>query len=486
MSGSPPERDRPRVVVVGGGIAGLTAAWALATGRSGTARAVTVLEAGERLGGKVATERFAGIDLDCGPDSFLARTPAAVEVCRAVGLGDQLVSPGTGTAYVWSRRRLRRLPAGLVLGVPTNLGALARSHVLSLPGTIRAALDLLLPRTRIGGHHGDVSVGELARARFGSEALSRLIDPLVGGINAGRADELSAAVVAPAFVEASNHRSLILGLRRAQASAGGTAGGTADPAPVFLTVRGGLGRLVDALAAAIVGQPDAEIRTGEAAIALRREVDGPGWEIESATGARWCADAVVIAVPAQSAGRLLAAVSPAAAAELATITYSSVCLVTLAYAREAVPGPLDGSGFLVPRIEGRLMTACSWVNTKWPHLDGGESIVLRVSAGRAGDARALSLSDSEIVGRLHQELTEAMGICAHPAASRVHRWVDAFPQYAVGHQAKVARIETALQTDAPGVVVTGAAYRGVGLATCMAGAQQAAATATAMLATGPT
>ncbi|HWW55145.1 MAG TPA: protoporphyrinogen oxidase, partial [Acidimicrobiales bacterium] len=230
MSGS-------RVVVVGGGITGLAAAY-FAQQRGAE---VTLLEGSDRLGGKVSTESFAGLDLDTGPDAFLARTASATALCQAVGLGEDLVAPATGAAFVWTRGRLRRLPEGQLLGVPTDLWALARSGVLSRRGVGRAALDLVLP----GRPHtaGDQSVADVVRHRLGAEAHLRLVDPLVGGINAGRSERLSVQVTAPQIAEAARHRSLILGARRVRS------GAVRNTAPVFLTVRGGLGRLIDALAA---------------------------------------------------------------------------------------------------------------------------------------------------------------------------------------------------------------------------------------------
>jgi oxygen-dependent protoporphyrinogen oxidase len=446
-----------RVVVIGAGIAGLTAAFRLCA-----TVAVTVLDESTRPGGKVATEPFAGIDLDTGPDSFLARVPAAAELCRTLGLGGDLVAPATGAAYLWTRRRLRRLPTGLVLGAPTDLVSLARSRVLSPMGTLRAGLDLVLPATPT--RPADTSVGHVIRSRLGAEAHLRLVDPLLGGINAGRTEHLSMAVVAPQLaVAAARHRSLIRSLRSAPPPA---------PGPVFLTVQGGMSRLVAALAGRVGASPGSEIRLGEGAAALAR--DAGGWRVATTAGATVVADAVVVAVPAPVAARLLGTVSPTAASTLESIRYSSVVLTTLAYQADDVAHRLDGSGLLVPRVEGRLMTACSWTGSKWPHLATPGQVILRVSAGRAGDNRALDLNDGELVARLHGELAEAIGARRPPRQARVHRWVDAFPQFEPGHLDRVATIDEALAAEAAGIRVAGAAYRGVGLATCIVGAEAAA------------
>jgi oxygen-dependent protoporphyrinogen oxidase len=453
-----------RVVVIGGGIAGLTAAFSLSVSAD-----VTVLEASGRVGGKVETEPFRDVDLDTGPDSFLARVPAVTELCQAVGLGDQLIAPATATAYLWSRNRLRRLPPGLVLGAPSDLMALARSRVLSPAGTVRAALDLVLP-PRHSDASTDRSVVALTRARYGPEAHWRLVDPLLGGINAGRTEELSLAVTAPGLAAAaqSGHRSLSRALREIQWAT------PASTSPVFLTVRGGLRRLTSALVAAITANEGSEVRVGEGASALTRGPRG-AWTITTSAGHTLAADAVVVAVPAPAAARLLGEIAPMSARALSRIAYSSVVLVTLAYRSEDIGQPLDGSGFLVPRIEGRLLTACSWVGAKWPHLAQPGQTLLRVSAGRARDGRALALADGALVDRLHDELGAALRVRRQPEEARVHRWVDAFPQFAPGHLERTAAVEGDLAVNAPGIAVAGAAYRGVGLTTCVVGAQAAAA-----------
>ena len=466
--------SRPRrVVVIGGGIAGLTAAFTLTTAAGeGTPVEVTLLEASERVGGKVRTEPFAGLALDAGPDSFLARVPSASELCRAVGLGDDLVAPGTGEAFVWSRNRLRRLPAGLALGVPTDLAALARSHVLSTRGTLRAALDLVLPAGAVAD--GDQSVGALVSRRLGREAELRLVEPLIGGINAGRTRDLSLEVAAPQLAAAAHSAqggSLIRALRASQREAARRPSG----GPVFLSVRGGMDRLTTSLADAIQAAGSGnDLRTGCAAAGLARGDNGASWSVTTGSGEVLAADAVLVAAPAPVAARLLGTVSPDAAELLAGISYASVALATLAYRTADIDHPLDGSGLLVPRVEGRLMTACSWSGSKWPHLATAGQAVMRVSAGRAGDERALGLGDDVLVDRLHAELSEALGLHRAPLEARVHRWVDAFPQFAPGHGARVAAIEAALTQDAPGIALAGAAYRGVGLATCIAGANTAA------------
>lgn len=433
-----------RVTVVGGGITGLAAAWELVQ----RGASVTLLEASPRFGGKIHTVDVDGVPVDAGADAFLARVPWAVELCRELGLEDELVAPAVGRALVWSRGRLRPLPEGLLLGVPTDVVGVARSGLLSPGGLARAALDLVLPRSSVDG---DASVASVVRQRLGRQVVERLVDPLIGGINAGRSDELSAEAVVPQVLAAARaHRSLVIGARRQRAA-------VAD-GPVFLTVKAGLGRLVDRLVAAL-REAGAELRT-DAPVASLDDVD----------------DRVVVTVPAHAAASLIESRSPRAAAELASIAYASVALTTIAYPADAVPR-LDASGFLVPRGEGRLTTACSFGTAKWPHWSPPGQVVFRVSAGRIGDQRAMELGDDELVDRLHAEIAELVGVSAAPVSARVHRWARAFPQYRIGHLARVGRIEQALAEDAPTVVVAGAAYRGLGVPACIQQGRAAAARA---------
>lgn len=469
-----------RVVVAGGGISGLTAAWELVAAGAD----VTLVEASNRLGGKIATEPFAGIALDTGPDSFLSRVPAAADLARQVGLGDELVAPGTGQAWLWARGRLRRLPTGLVLGVPADLRSLARSGVLPAGATARAALDVVLPGRRVGDDE-DIAVGALVRGRMGRAVQMGLVDPLLGGINAGHTDHLSAAVAAPQLLAAARRdRSLIRGLRAAGTS--GTAGGavvgggpgeTGAGSPVFLTVRGGLGRLVDALSGRITAG-GGEIVAGEAMSTLA-PADG-GWCATLAGGRTLAADGVVVALPAPAAGKLLGTVSPAVAGGLSAIGTASVALVLLAYRGVTV----EGSGFLVPRPERRLLTAASWVGSKWPHLARPDLLLVRASAGRVDDERPGAMDDGELSAAVHRELAEAMHLPGGPVESRVCRWPGAFPQFEVGHLERVAAMERRLEADAPGVVLAGAALRGVGIATCVTGARAAAGRLLARLVAG--
>jgi oxygen-dependent protoporphyrinogen oxidase len=460
------------VVVVGGGITGLAAAWELsgpaAGGRPAT---VTVLEAGTRLGGKIGSQDLGGQPVDSGPDAFVARVPDGVALCHELGLGEELIAPATNTALIWTRGRLRHLPDDTVLGVPTRLRTLGASKIVSPAGLARAGLDLVLPADASAD---DRSVAAFIDARLGREVRERLVDPLLGGIHAGSTEHLSLAATAPQLDAARcEHRSLLRGLRPSPPEPG------AAPAPVFLTPRRGLGQLVQVLAHQLA-ERGVELRTATPVEKLER-AEGR-WQVGNPHGPV-VADHVVLTVPSFVAADLVASQRPDAASELAAVEHASVVLVTLAYPSSAVSLTPGVSGFLVPRVDGRLMTACTWLSAKWPHLGRPGQTLLRVSAGRWGDDRAVRMADDELLGRLRAELQEAMGITARPDAAAVTRWPCAFPQYQVGHLERMARIQGALARQ-PALAVAGASYGGVGIPACIGQGRRAARAVLDQLATG--
>ncbi len=462
---------RVDLAVVGGGISGLAAAWeGLRRGAD-----VTVLEAGGAPGGKLGTSPIAGVDLDEGADAFLARVPEAVELCDELGLGGDLVSPATGTAYVWIDGTLRRLPAEQFVGVPTDLDALAAAGILSPAGVERARADLTLPDDRPAG---DESVGGLVRRRLGDEVLDRLVAPLLGGIWAGDCDDLSLRVAASNLAVARDRDASLVrgaGAMRAEAVEAAAAAGNR---PVFLAPRGGMARLVNALAE----QLGDRLRCGAPVTAI--EPEGTSWRLtaggsDDAPRTGVAADGVVVATPAFVTVPLLADLAdlaPEAAAFAGSIDYASVALVALAVPSDGIDRPLDGSGFLVPPSSGRLLTACSWVTSKWGHLAVDDDIaILRASAGRAGDARAIALPDDLLVSAILSDLRDTMGLRAAPTDVRVSRWTRSFPQPRPGHLDALAHAEAALARRSGRLAVTGAWTLGVGIPACIRSARAAAA-----------
>lgn len=456
------------MVVIGGGIAGLAAAWYLRS-RGGDRVAVTVLEGSARIGGKLHVSPVAGVAVDAGAEAMLARRPEGTELARQVGLGEELRHPAAAPASLLSRGRLRSLPPTL-MGVPTDLTALARSGVLSPGGFARAAMDRVLPATLV---RSDVSVAAYIRARLGGEVVDRLVEPMLGGVYAGRADRLSLEATMPRIAAAARtERSLLTAAEEMSAAAPRNAG------PVFATLRGGMGALPEAVAAA----SGAEVRTGAMVRELRRTPEG--WRVRVGEE-HLDADAVIVAVPAPAASRLLQAEVPKAAAELARIEYAGMAIITLAYRRSAFARLPDSSGYLVPPVDGRPVKAATFSSLKWPHLAEAapELVILRCSVGRLGEEAVLQRDDAELVALATAEAAEVLGAQEPPVDTRVTRWTGALPQYDVGHLDRVARIHAAV-ADHPGLAVCGAAYDGIGIPACIATARTAATRILEHLASG--
>ena len=454
-------QSRPRVVIVGGGISGLATAHAIHR-RLGAGVQLTVIEGGPQLGGKVATEQFSGHQVDTGPDALLVRVPAMAALLEDLGLSDQIVAPAALGAHVWSRGRLRRLPTGTLFGVPDRLLPLLRSRLMSPAGLARAALDLVLPRRGAVSH--DPSIADLVVPRLGSQVFDRLVEPLLGGVHAGRAAELSARTTVPEIAAlARDNRSLYLGLRKLRRHAPPSSGG-----PVLITLAGGLVRLVDALVARM-GEADVRLDSTVSLVAR----DGSGYRVDLADGTSIAADAVVLATPAFVTAELVADLAPEAATLLEQVPYVDVATIWLAYPRTAVGRPLDGTGFLVPPEEGKLLVGCTWSSAKWPHLTDDALVLIRCMVGRRGDRRWLSMDDETLVRGVHDELVEAMGMTEGPVHQSIQRWPLAMPQYLVGHQDRLDAVD-AVMRHVPGVFLTGAAYRGVGIASCVADAGRTA------------
>jgi oxygen-dependent protoporphyrinogen oxidase len=452
----------PRVVVVGAGVSGLAAAHRL---RQELPEAeVVVLEGSPRTGGSLRTQEVGGVVVDVGAEAMLNRRPEAVGLAEEVGLHDDLVHPATTKASLWNRGRMVPMPRTL-MGVPVNLRAL--EGVLSAKGLARAAMDTVLPATELGAR--DISVGDLVEERLGKEVVDRLVEPLLGGVYAGHAREISARAAVPQLVALlERDRSL------SRAAADALPPPDAALPPVFAGVRGGVGRLPGALAAA----SGAEVRTGSTVRDLARRPDG-GWNLVVGSTREpelVRADAVVLATPARATARLLSDVAPAAALTLARIEYASMAIVTMAVPARGFPDVV-GSGFLVPPVDGHTVKASTFSFAKWDWVRAAGAddglLLLRCSIGRHREEETLQRSDEELVDLALADLAEAVGPVPAPVDAHVQRWGGALPQYAVGHLDRVAAVREELAL-VPGLAVCGSAYDGVGIPACIASAGLAA------------
>jgi protoporphyrinogen/coproporphyrinogen III oxidase len=486
-----PSTTRPHVVIVGGGIAGLAAAFFL---RDQPVR-VSVLEGSPRLGGKLSVSEVAGVAVDEGAEALLVTRPEGTALVAQVGLAGDRVEPGTTSSAIWTLGALRPLPRRQFMGVPSDLAELARSGVVSGEGAARASQDLELPPTM---RDGDVPVADYVGARFGAEVVDRLVDPLLGGVYAGRSSELSFDATMPALAAASRRYRSLAEAAGSLLSPVPAPGGTRSGGTVFTTLAGGLGLLPAFLAKA----SGAEVRTASMTRALSPAPAAPGaghgWRLAAGSAAAdelIDADAVILALPARPAGRLLAGVPGASAAvtALGEISYASMAIVTLAYPRSAFPGDglaaLGWSGYLVPAVDGRAVKAVTFSTVKWPHLAdvtayGAEPLeIVRCSVGRIGEESLLQRADEDLAALAVAELATATGVRGAPVAQRVTRWGGALPQYTVGHLDRVARIRAAVAAQ-PGLAVCGAAYDGVGIPACVATARMAASQVTEFLRRG--
>jgi protoporphyrinogen/coproporphyrinogen III oxidase len=464
------------VVVVGGGISGLAAAHRLATQAAPGSLRITLLEAGDRLGGWVRTEQFAGRPVDFGPDSLLVRMPWAAELAREVGIESELVAPGEGGAFLLSRGKLRTLPSGILAGLPGGPMPFVRSGLLGPLGLLRAGLDLVLPAN---APQGDESIGHLVRRRLGKQVLERVIDPLLGGVHAGRCDDLSLQATAPQIAAAARaDRSLLRGLRKTAPPAPEPG---AAPRPVFMAPRGGMQSLAAAVERAAV-EAGVHLRTGarvDRMEAVESAASGDPLRLHLADGEAIEADGVILAISAHAAAQLIAPHAPAAARTLCHLSYASVAHTALAYDPADLPPLPAGTGFLVPRPEGRLMTACTFLDRKWPQRravteeQGGpadplaHATVIKCSTGRIDDVRFADLSDEQLVATLHGELARILGFTARPLASRVVRVSGGLPQYEPGHPERVAVATGEVRQALPGLSLAGAAYRGTSVPLCI-------------------
>lgn len=464
------------VIIVGGGIAGLATAYELH--RRGLP--FVVLEAAARPGGVIFSEQVDGFTIDAGPDSLLVQKPEGIKLCEELGLGDRLVpTKPPRLAFILRNGTLHPLPASSVLGIPTRVGPFVTTRLFSVSGKARMAAEVFIRPRR---DDEDESIGAFMTRRFGAEATTYLAEPLLAGIHAGDVNKLSLRALFPRFVDTERKYGSLLRAFRSSAQPASANG-------AFRSLPGGLSELTQAIAAAV---PAASLRLNTPVTRVNRSSAGttPSFRIHLSNGETIESHSVVLATPGYATAQLTRELHPGLAQLCGGIEYASTATIALAFSREQVAHPLNGSGFVVPEVEKLGILAASWLSSKWPHRAPEGRVLLRTFAGGARDPRAMDLSDKELIDRSMRAVTPLLGITGAPLLSRVYRWNRASAQHNVGHLTRMAQIEKIL-SEQHGLFVTGSGFRGVGIPDCVAdgratGGQVAAWLATLRVAAGAT
>ncbi|WP_409274280.1 protoporphyrinogen oxidase [Neobacillus sp. SCS-31] len=452
---------KKRIVIIGGGMAGLSSAYYLqkAARERNLPIEVVLVEASHRLGGKMQTVFKDGFIIERGPDSFLARKKSLSRLAAEVGVADELVSNSTGKSYVLVNEKLHPMPGGSIMGIPTEVGPFITTGLFSIPGKIRAATDFILPKSPAGK---DQSLGHFFRRRLGNEVVENLIEPLLSGIYAGNIDKMSLMSTFPQFYQVEQkYRSLILGMKRSTpAPARQTATPVKSKGGGFLTFRSGLQSFVDAIESKL--EPNSVLK----GFKVRNIVKEEGYyEINLVNGEPLIADCVISAVPhhvAQSIFSDYPFFDP-----LKDMPSTSVATVAMAFPETAIKKDIEGTGFVVSRNADYTITACTWTHKKWAHAAPPGKALLRCYVGRAGDDTVVDLSDDKIVRIVLEDLNKTMEITEQPEFVVISRWKDSMPQYTVGHKQMLETLRGHLSKELPGVYLAGASYEGVGLPDCI-------------------
>jgi len=460
------------VVVVGGGVAGLAAAHRIVERslRVGCPVRVTLLEARDRLGGSIVSYRRDGFLIEGGPDSFITQKPWALDLCRRIGIDDQVIltNPDRRRVYVVRRGRLYPIPEGFLLLAPTRILPFVTSGLFSWFGKLRMAMDVVLPARRRGPDE-DESLADFVRRRFGHEALERIAQPLVGGIYTADPEKLSLRATMPRFLELEDrYRSVILGMRKARKRMAGRGGDSGARYSMFVSFAEGMVTLVDALAGRYLA---GATRTRAEVTGIHREK--AEWRLAIKGGGSLVADAVILACPAHASAKILHALDPALARDLGAIEYASSATMSFAFRRAQIRHPLDGFGFVVPLAEGRSMIAGTFGSIKFAGRAPEGHVLMRCFLGGAVQPEVYEMDDADLQRCVLADLRELIGIEGEPLFVEIHRWPASMPQYPVGHLHHVARIEESLQRH-PGLAVAGNAFGGVGIPDCVHSGERAA------------
>lgn len=468
-----------KIIVIGGGIAGLAAAYRIQKEISeGAPLECSLFEGGDRFGGKIATEKSEGFVVERGPDSFISQKPAAIQLCKQLGIADSLVgtNPGAPSTYVYTGGKLVTMPDGLSLMIPTKFLPFAFTPLFSLAGKIRMAFDLLIPKKK---GDDDESLASFVRRRMGEEALRKMAEPMLAGIYASDPETMSIGSTFPMFVETERkYRSLILGmLARKKAMLLNAKKRPASNHTLFMTLKNGLGEMVDAV---IKKSIDVHFQSGARVESIsRKEGD---WQVNLEGGGEYRAQALILATPGSITARLLQPVAPKAAEILKQIKYVSTATVTLAYKKEGFSHALDGFGFVVPKCEGRSILACTWTSSKFPHRAPEGYVMLRCYLGGALQEDIAEKDESTLIALVKQDLKEIMGIEEEPVFCKAFHNRKSNVQYEVNHS---QRIDALMQELESGLFLAGSAYRGIGIPDCIQNGTQSAESAIQFLAGKP-
>ena len=480
------------IVIVGGGIAGLAAAYRLM--KSAPAARITLIESDNRLGGKIVTDRVDGFVFEGGPDTFLSYKPRGMGLCRELGIENRLhgTNEKIRRTYVMRKGKLYDLPEGLTGLIPSRFGPMAKSRLISPLGKLRMGMDYFIPPKSL---NGDESLAQFVERRLGRELYDRMIEPLMSGIYAGDGEQLSLGATFPQLRQTElEYGSLVKGMLAAKkkASQPQPSAPQSNAAPkkkwaAFVTPETGLAEIVEALQAQLQGvevrlgtsvkkvepsSPTLPPEMGKGALRLPTR-ERVGVRVYLKSGETLHADAVILATPAYVTAQLVGDLDPEMATALRGIPYASTVTLSVAYKLSDIPQPLSAYGYIIPRAEGRSILACTWTSTKFPHRAPDGYGLIRAFIGRAGDDDVLNRTDAELLEMVRQELYEVLGIVKTPILYRVFRWPQAMPQYTIGHLDRVATIDRRL-AEHPGLYVAGNAYRGIGLPDCIASGEAAA------------
>jgi protoporphyrinogen/coproporphyrinogen III oxidase len=457
-----------KIIIIGGGIAGLAAAHRIQREiNDGSDFDCMLLEGGERFGGKISTEKSDGFVIERGPDSFISQKPAGIQLCKQLGLEDRLTgtNPGAPSTFVYTGGKLVTMPDGLSLMIPTKFLPFAFTPLFSLLGKIRMGFDLLIPKK---ADDSDESLASFVRRRMGEEALNKMAEPMLAGIYASDPEKMSIRSTFPMFVETERkYRSLIIGmLARKKAMLMNAGKRPATPYSLFVTLKDGLGEMVDA---AIKKSPDIQFKSSAKVKAIEKMHEG--WRVQLEDGWERMADAVIIATPGAITAKLLQPVAPKAAELLSSIKYVSTATVTLGYQKEGFSHSLDGFGFVVPRSEGRSILACTWTSSKFPHRAPEGYVMLRCYLGGALQEEIAEKDEETLAALVKKDLQEIMGINETPIFCKVFKNYKSNVQYHVNHTEKIDSIMEDLK-NYPGLFLAGSAYRGIGIPDCIQNGNQ--------------